>query len=155
MNKVKVGDKAYIDGSYGSFSYLKSAKVNKLCFIAGGIGITPFLGMLRYIEAKDKNKSVKLLWGVRDDSEIISKNEFDGFGNALKDFEFIPVVSNDPSYKGEKGFIDAEKIKKYANNINDYDFYICGPPIMLELQIKNLKALGVPSNKIHYERFAI
>jgi len=39
--------------------------------------------------------------------------------------------------------------------LSDYDFYICGPPIMLELQIKNLLTLGIPSKKIHYERFNI
>ena len=155
LDKVKVGDNAYIDGSYGSFSYLKKDKSDKLCFLAGGIGITPFLGMLRYIEAKDKNKSVKLIWGVRDESEIISKEELKNFDTTITDFEFIPVLSNDKSYKGETGFIDQEKIKKYVKNIAEYDFYICGPPIMLEVQIKNLKALGVSNKKIHYERFAI
>lgn len=154
LDMVKVGDSAYIDGSYGNFSYLKH-KSDKLCFIAGGIGITPFLGMLRYIKANDTNKSVKLLWGVTDESEIILKDEFQNFSRTLNDFEFIPVLSNVPNYKGEKGFVDEEKIRKYVQNISDYDFYICGPPIMLELQINNLKALGIPSKKIHYESFAI
>ena len=155
LDNVNVGDSAYIDGSYGNFSYLKKDKSDKLCFIAGGIGITPFLGMLRYIKAKDTNKSVKLLWGVRDESEIICMEEFKSFSNIINDFEFIPVLSNDPNYNGEKGFIDEEKIKRHIKDIFDYDFYICGPPIMLEVQIKNLKALGIPSEKIHYERFAI
>jgi len=107
--------------------------------------------MLRYINAKDKDKSVKLIWGARDESEIICKSEFKSFSNTLKDFELIPVLSNAPSYNGEIGFIDIQKIEKYIKNIADYDFFICGPPIMLELQIKNLKALGVPNKKIHYE----
>ena len=155
VHKIKIGDSAYIDGSYGSFSYLKKNNINKLCFLAGGIGITPFLGMLRYINVKDKDMSVKLLWGVRDESEIICKEEFKNFSNTIKDFELIPVLSNTPNYNGETGFIDIEKIKKYVKNIDDYDFFICGPPIMLEVQIKNLKALGVPNNKIHYENFSI
>lgn len=155
VHKIKIGDKAYIDGGYGSFSYLKKNNINKLCFLAGGIGITPFLGMLRYINAKDKDKSIKLLWGVRDESEFICKEEFMNFNSTIKDFELIPVLSNTPNYNGEIGFIDMEKIKKYVKNIADYDFFICGPPIMLELQIKNLKALGVPNKKIHFENFSI
>jgi len=155
VHKLQVGDSAYIDGSYGSFSYLNKNDINKLCFLAGGIGITPFLGMLRYINAKDKDQSVKLLWGVRDESEIICNDEFKNFSNTIKDFELIPVLSNSPNYNGETGFIDIEKIKKYIKIIDDYDFFICGPPIMLDVQIKNLKALGVPNKKIHYENFSI
>lgn len=155
VHKIKIGDRAYIDGSYGSFSYLKKNNINKLCFLAGGIGVTPFLGMLRYINVKDKDMSVKLLWGVRDASEIICNEEFKDLSNTINDFELIPVLSNTPNYSGETGFIDIEKIKKYIKIINDYDFFICGPPVMLEAQIKNLKALGVPNKKIHYENFSI
>lgn len=155
VNRTKVGDNAYINGGYGTFSYLRDAESNKLCFIAGGIGITPFLGMLRYISAKDRDKPVKLLWGVRDESEIICKEEFKTFSTTLTDFEFIPVLSKSPAYKGEKGYIDGDKIRKYVTELADYDFYICGPPIMLTSQIKNLKALGVPNKRIHFERFSL
>lgn len=109
VDKVKVGNSAYIDGGYGNFSYLMKNNCDKLCFLAGGIGITPFMAMLRYINAKDKDKSVKLLWGARDESEIICKDEFKTFSNTLKNFELIPVLSNAPSYSGETGFIDKQK----------------------------------------------
>jgi predicted ferric reductase len=155
LSKAKVGDRAYIDGGFGSFSYLKRPSNKKLCFIAGGIGITPFLGMLRYIFTKDNNREVVLLWGVRDESEIICKYELEEYTSLLKNFKFIPIVSNDDTYKGEKGFIDPERLKSYANNISQYDFYICGPPIMMEAQLNNLRKLGVPKENIHFERFSL
>lgn len=155
LSNVKVGDDAYIDGAFGSFSYLNRPENKKICFIAGGIGITPFLGMLRYMNSADKGKDVVLLWGARDLSEVICKNELVSYTAKLKNFQFVPVLSNDNNYNGEKGFISADIIKKYTKNFLEYDFYICGPPIMLEIQLKNLKNLGVPKKNIHYEKFAI
>ena len=155
LSNAKIGDRAYIDGSFGSFSYLKKPSNKKICFIAGGIGITPFLGMLRYMSSKDNDKEVILLWGVRDKSEIICKDEFEEYSSLLKSFKFIPVISNDSTYEGEKGFIDTEKFQKYVRNIFDYDFYICGPPIMMEAQLNNLRKLGVPKENIHFERFSV
>lgn len=155
LSKAKVGDRAYIDGGFGSFSYLKRPNNKKLYFIAGGIGITPFLGMLRYMFTKDNNREVVLLWGVRDESEIICKYELEEYTSLLKSFKFIPIVSNDDTYQGEKGFIDTEMLKIYANNISEYDFYICGPPIMMEAQLNNLRKLGAPKENIHFERFSL
>ncbi len=155
LNLVKPFDKAYIDGPFGNFTFFNKAKNKKLCFIAGGIGITPFLSMLRFMRDKKLSRDTLLLWGVRDLSELICKDEIDGICSSLKRVSYIPVVSNDNRYRGEKGFIDAKLIKKYIDNVLQYDFYICGPPIMMEIQIKNLTQLGVPKENIHFERFSI
>lgn len=155
LNLVQVGDIAYIDGAFGIFSYLKKPERKKICFIAGGIGITPFLGMLRYMNDKDNSKEVVLLWGTRDLSEVICQNEIADYTTKMKKFKFIPVFSNDNNYSGEKGFITSNIIQKYVDSVLEYDFYICGPPIMLDSQLENLRTLGVPTENIHYERFAI
>lgn len=155
LKNAKVGDRAYIDGAFGSFSYLKQKESKKLCFIAGGIGITPFLGMINHMKAVPYDKEVILLWGARDLSEVICKNELEDYAIQQKNFRFVPVLSNDAVYDGEKGFITSDLIKKYLENVLDYDFYICGPPIMMEIQLKNLKSLGVPKKNIHYERFSL
>jgi predicted ferric reductase len=155
LNKLKVGDNAYIDGAFGKFSYLKRTNNKKICFIAGGIGITPFLGMLRYMNSSDNGRDVVLLWGARYLSEVICKKELEDYASKFENFKFMPVISNDNSYNGEKGFIDTKVIKKYTANPLDYDFYLCGPPIMMDIMIKNLKSLGVSKNNIYFERFAI
>ena len=79
------------------------------------------------MSVKDMDKEVILLWGVRDKSEIIRKGEFKEYSTILKGFKFIPVLSDDNTYEGEKGFIDTDKIQKHVENVLDYDFYICGP----------------------------
>jgi predicted ferric reductase len=155
LTKVKVGDIAYINGAFGSFSYLNKPSSKKICFIAGGIGITPFLSMLRYMNSIDKNREVLLLWGARHTSEIICKNELNEYALTFKNFKYVPIISHDVSFTGEKGFITTNVINKYLDNALEYDFYICGPPIMLDSQLKNLNALGVSRDNIHFERFAI
>jgi predicted ferric reductase len=155
LNNVKVGDSAYVDGPFGTFSYLNKSKYRKICFIAGGIGITPFLGMLRYMNEMDKNNEGVLLWGARDLSELICKSELDGYAKEFKNFTFVPVLSNDNNFVGEKGYITTNVIQKYVPAILEYDFYICGPPIMLEVQLENLKKLGISKKNIHFERFAM
>lgn len=155
LNHLKAGDAAIVDGPFGSFSYLKQPKAGSLCFLAGGIGITPFLSMLRSIAANEPDREVVLLWGVRDASELICYEELRQYAEELKRFRLIPVVSNDLSYAGEKGFITAELIRKYVKKPEQIDYFICGPGLMLDMQLKNLKEMGVSKKKIHFEGFAI
>lgn len=155
LKKAKKGDKAYVDGGFGTFSYLRKPQAKKLCFIAGGIGITPFLGMLRYMAEMNKNREVVLLWGVRSISELICKDELNKYTDLLKNFKFIPIVSDEKDFAGEKGFIDKEKIKNYTETPLEYDFFICGPPAMMDIELHNLKKLGVPKSSIHFERFSM
>ncbi len=153
--KAKVGDKAYVDGSFGSFTHLDLHKGNKLCFIAGGIGITPFLSMLRYLNIKEKDRQVILLWGVRNSSELICYEELNAVASNMKNLKIIPVLSSEENYIGEQGYVDAARIKKLLNNEFNYDFFICGPPIMLEKVVTDLKSYKIDHNRIHFERFSI
>lgn len=155
LPKLKPGDAAVIDGAFGSFSYLKLPHADKLCFLAGGIGITPFLSMLRYIAERDPEREVVLLWGVRDMNEMICGAEMEKYAKELKHFRFVPVVSHDKSYEGERGFINAERIGKYVENLQEFDFFICGPGPMLDMQLKNLRELGINKKRVHFERFAM
>ena len=155
LNLAEVGTKAFISGAYGTFSYCKKSSGKKLCFIAGGIGITPYLSMLRHMSMSNQDIEVILLWGIRNQEDMICGEEFNQLMSKLPGFQMIPVFSDDKNSTGEKGYIDKELIKKYTKGPEAYEFYICGPPIMLEMQLKNLKALGVKKNKIFFERFSI
>jgi len=123
--------------------------------LAGGIGITPFLGMLRHMSLENKDQDVILFWGVRNSQDTICDAEIKDYSLQMKNFRYVPVLSNDSLYDGEKGYINADIIKKYIDEIREYDFYICGPPVMIESQIANLRSLGVAKDNIHFERFAM
>ncbi|MGK0467420.1 ferredoxin reductase family protein [Clostridium sp.] len=153
--KAKIGNKAYVDGSFGCFTYLDLPKDNKLCFIAGGIGITPFLSMLRYLNVKEKAREVILIWGVRDNSELICYEELNSIASNMKNLTIIAVLSSDKKYNGEQGYVDGARVKRLLKDNLDYDFFLCGPKVMMEKVVVDLKIFNIDSNKIHFEKFSI
>ncbi|MGH4123708.1 MAG: ferredoxin reductase family protein [Clostridium sp.] len=153
--KAKVGDKAYIDGGFGRFTHLDLPKSNKICFIAGGIGITPYLSMLRYLNIRETQREVILIWGVRNTSELICSEELNSIAGNMKNLRIIPVLSSDKNYNGEQGYVDGARVKRLLNNDLNYDFFLCGPPIMMEKVVSDLKSYNIEPNRIHFERFSI
>lgn len=156
---VEPGDKVYIDGPFGKFSYTRYPDEKSTVLIAGGVGITPVLSMLRFMHSQEKDRKVILLWGVNSRTELICRNEIERMRKEMRNFVFIPVMSMDASWEGEKGYIDEDKINKilleYGYNISSAGFYICGPAIMMSSVIQGLKALGVKRKRIHFEKFSM
>lgn len=150
----KPSELAYIDKPYGIFSFLNYDAKN-FVFIAGGIGITPFISMLRYIYDTKLEKNITLIWGNKTSKDIAFKDELDKMASEMQSFKVVHVMSNQNDWLGEKGFIDAEKIKRYVSDFRETQFFVCGPPAMMKNVIRDLKQLGVPKNHIHYERFAL
>ena len=149
---TKISDKAYIDAPYGRFTFLNHDSKN-LVFIAGGIGVTPFISMLRYIYDKKLDRNVTLIWGNKTGNDIGFKEELEKMANETPKIKIIHVMSNQDDWQGEKGFVNAEKLKRLISNIQDSQFFICGPPRMMFLVKRDLRSLGVERNRIHYEKF--
>lgn len=154
IKDTRTSDQAYIDEPYGVFSFLNYDEKN-LVFIAGGIGITPFISMLRYIYDKKLERNIILIWGNKTSDDIAFKDELEYLQSEIPSLKVVHVMSNQIEWQGEKGYIDAEKLKKYIKDFQNSQFFVCGPPIMMKKVIKTLKELGVSNRRIHYERFAL
>lgn len=156
IGETKVGDTATIHAPFGRFSHVLHPDEKELVFIAGGIGITPMMSMLRYMRDKKSTKSVVLLYGNRREEEIVFKDELkeieEGGHPALR---VIHVLSNsDENWRGATGYIDREKIKKYCGDLKGKGFYISGPPGLVKATIKNLRDLEVGDERMHIEIFS-
>ncbi len=159
MDILKTGDHVSIEGPYGSFSYLDYEEDGELVFIAGGIGITPFISMLRHIVETDPNRKVTLIYGIRNEEEFLYKQELDRLSKLLDHGTVIPVYSDMQGVEAEKGYIDKDLIKRKIDfsqdSLREKGFYICGPTKMMTSIVKGLKSLGVEKDRIHYEGFAM
>jgi len=158
IGKIKPGDNISIQGPYGRFSYIFHPDKQELVFIAGGIGITPLMSMLCHMRDTQSDKEVLLLYGNNTENEI-------AFGEELAEIEtgehprlkVVHILAKPgDGWSGETGFVDREKIERLCGErLRNKSFYICGPPIMMNIVIKILKDLDVPDDCIHFERFAL
>jgi predicted ferric reductase len=143
--RLKDGTHAIIEGAYGMFNYKTGGP--KQIWIAGGIGLTPFLSFVRDMDGNLQHK-VDLYYTVRHPEEAIFVNELEAA--AAKN----PGLKVHIRYSAKEGSLTIEDIVKNAGgNIGGYDVYLCGPLPMMQAFEKKLMDLGLPKNNIHYEEF--
>jgi predicted ferric reductase len=147
-------DRAYIDAPYGAFSFLNHDARN-LVFIAGGIGITPFMSMLRYMVDKGLDRNVLLIWGNKAERDIVFRDELDNMVTEMPALRIVHVMSSQDDWPGEKGYVDAALLNRYIQDIENSQIFVCGPPVMMTKVIGALQELGALKQRIHYERFAL
>lgn len=153
IDQTIAGDKALIEGPYGQFSFL-NIHLNTLFFIAGGVGITPFMSMIKYLRDTGDSRKVTILYANRTQKDIIFNNELETLPQNIK---VVHILSNpDHSWTGLKGYITKDTIYNYANDfLQNCEVFLCGPPPMMKKMLTFLKELNIPASRIHYERFSI
>lgn len=146
--KLTPGAIADIEGAYGKFTYTNFKNKNQI-WVAGGIGITPFLSMAKSLP--DNDYVVDLYYSVRTASELIDWDMFKEIG-ALKEgrFRVFPFIADQ-----QEGFLSADYIEKQSLTLKDKDIFICGPPPMMAAMRKQFQEKSVPGTSIHSEEFGM
>ena len=151
LDKLKPGDKLSASSPAGTFHYNPLMHGDSLAFIAGGSGITPFMSMIR--EAADKNlkRRMHLLYGCKDEKDIIYHSELNRISAAHSNITWDLIVSEpSASYKGLKGFINTALIRERLGNLEKM-FFLCGPEAMYKFCQPELDKLSIPARKIKKE----
>jgi ferredoxin-NADP reductase len=141
LGKLKQGDELIIRDVWGAITYK-----GKGVFIAGGAGITPFIAIFRDLSMKNEISGNTLIFANKTKADIILENELRNFlGTA-----FINILSDEKQNGYFHGIITEDFIKA---NILDYatNFYICGPPPMIDAVKRHLVNLGTGENLITVE----
>lgn len=157
IGRTKAGDTAAVHGAFGRFSYLLHPLERELVFIAGGIGITPFMSMLRHMQDVRDSRSVRLLYANDKENRIVfHKALTDIASSGYPRLKIIHVLRQPPAgWNGESGLLDQEKIERLCgSHVRHGVFYICGPAPMREVAVASLKNLGVPDRRIRIEIFS-
>jgi predicted ferric reductase len=145
MNEIKKGTTAYVEGPHGGFNF-RTARKYRQVWVAGGIGVTPFLSMAEALPSRKYDVDFYYC--------VVTAKE------ACFEKEFKAVAKRNPAFKpklfcqDKEGFIDANKLTKGVDVLNT-DFYICGPPPMMHALHKGLLEKGVPNKRIHFEDFSM
>ncbi len=140
IENLKIGTRVWIDGPLGAFTLEKSIQ-NKYLFIAGGIGITPILSIIKSL--KNKDNSV-LLYSNKNEDKICFKKEITDTGAETHYFN-TNIINNR---------INIQSIVNTCPDYKDRDIYICGPEQMTLSLVRSLENIGVQHEQIHFDIFS-
>ena len=152
LDKLKVGDWAYIDGPYGEFTF--KGEYPKIGMITGGIGITPLLSIIQYCTDTGIDSQITLLYGNRSEETIAFRKELSKLEQRNKSLKLLHILSRPSAdWKGRRGHIDLQLIREELPDYMERVFYVCGPPSLVTDLVDALNTLGVPAANIKTEDF--
>ncbi len=137
LMEIEIGSEAIVEGAFGRFSYRFYPNPRQI-WIAGGIGITPFIGMAEGLK-DDPNYKVDLYYCLKDVSEKLG----------------IPVstVNIKAFYSKTMGHITGKYIGDNSEGFASADYFICGPVVLMKTLREQLVKLGIKNSRIHTEEF--
>ena len=154
LGELPVGTEVDVEPPKGNFA-LPEETDRPLVFVAGGIGITVFRSMLRYIHEERLPYRVTLIYSNRDRESTAFLDELRELEQALPEFRLILTMTQDPTWDGETRKIDAQFFTDNRDgDLNQYTFLVAGPPAMAEGVQQALAAAGVQEENVIAERFS-
>jgi len=156
ISSLPIGSPVRIEGPMGSFS-LHNNTARQAVFLAGGIGIAPFLSMLTYATEEKLQHRIVLFYANRylEDAAFIDalwKLESDN-----PRFRFVPTLTratNNNGWKGKTGHIGLQMLFAHVGILRGPIYYIAGPPTMVAAARRTLSEVGVDEDDIRTEEFA-
>ena len=155
MVSLNVGDKLVASQLAGEFT-LPEDKSKKLVFIAGGIGVTPFRSMAKYLSDMNEKRDIILLFSCKSSKDLVYKNVFDEayIKSGIKTIYVVGDSMGETLTSNMKvGPVNSEMIISEISDYKDRIFYISGPHGMVSAFESTLNKLGVPSSNIKIDFF--
>lgn len=155
----KPGDKVTISGPYGEF-FIKNTK-REMLYIGGGAGMAPLRSHLFHLfhTEKTKDRKVTYWYGGRSSRELFYTDQFRKIEEEFPNFKYNIALSNplpEDNWTGYTGFIHQVVLDKYLSKHpepEEIEYYLCGPPLMLQACLKMFDDLGVPEENIAFDDF--
>jgi ferredoxin-NADP reductase len=152
--ELPVGTEVEVEQPKGDFA-LPEDTAPHYVFVAGGIGITVFRSMLRYIDDTGEPYRVTLVYSNRDRESTAFLDELEELDSRADWFGLVATMTQDPGWGGETRRIDAEMLSDVlGGDLGAYTFVVAGPPGMTEGVVDALKDAGVAEERILSDRFS-
>ncbi len=156
-DQVRVGDVLRVKAPAGHFHIDPDPEV-PVVLIGGGIGITPMMSMLRWCVVTQPRRPVHLYYGLRSGAEHAFKRELEEIAAAHPSLRLNVVYSRpgDGDVLGRdfqhEGHVDVDLLRRTLPH-GRHQFYVCGPPAMMQTLVPALAAWGVAAADLHHEAF--
>jgi ferredoxin-NADP reductase len=154
--EMRTGDEI-VAGQLGGDFVLPTNPRQKLVLIAGGVGVTPFRSMIKFLLDTHQSRPVVLFYANKSINEIVYKDVFDRAQHELgiRTIYTVTDTANLPSYwNGATGRITPELVRKEVPDYGRCLFYISGPRSMVDSFKESLAKMGVPPSQIKTDYFA-
>lgn len=159
-DELKQGDKLMVIPPTGRFTLPDDPKKD-LILIAGGSGVTPFRGFVRYCNAKHPETRVTILYSARVPEEIIFKDEFEKLARENPNFHFnvtctrvTPEHAYTGTWNGRKGRITADWVREQIRDLSNTVFYACGPTeLVLSTEKLVVEEMKIPKEQMKMEKW--
>ena len=155
---LKPGDKASISGPYGEF-YIQETE-REMVYIGGGAGMAPLRSHIFHLfHTMKTNRKVSYWYGARSSKELFYEEHFEDIEKDFPNFSWHVAMSEplpEDNWTGYKGFIHQVVLDNYLSNHpapEDIEYYLCGPPMMLQAVLGMLDELGVEEEMIRFDDF--
>jgi len=156
LSVLPLGTEVKLEGPMGSFTLHKN-RVKAAVFLAGGIGITPFLSMIRQAAEEKFPQLLYLFYSNRRPKDAAFLKDLEVLSQLNGNCAFIPSMSEmDKSkldWQGERGFINREMLLRHMDGLKGPIYYVAGPPGMVAAMREMLTHAGVEEDDIRTEEF--
>jgi predicted ferric reductase len=153
IGDVPAGARAWVDGPHGAFTIDRYPAAGYV-LIAGGVGITPIMSILRTMADRGDPRPVTLIYADRSWDDVAYREDLEEL-RARLDLDLVYVLEEPPAgWDGEAGLVTEELLQRRLPRggfVRNY--MICGPPIMLDVVQAALIGRGVPQARIQLEKF--
>ena len=154
LAELPVGAEVDVEEPKGNF-LLPPAEEGPYVFVAGGIGITVFRCMLRYIAEEQLGHEVTLVYSNRDQESAAFLDELTELEKANPNIRLLLTMTEDPSWDGESRRIGPELLHDtFGDDAESLTYLIAGPPPMVEGVVGSLEEMGVPEERVRPDRFS-
>jgi ferredoxin-NADP reductase len=153
LAELEVGDAVEVEEPKGSFLLPEDTSVEYV-FLAGGIGITVFRSMLRYIAARQLPYRITLVYSNRDRESTPFFDELGELEERIEGLRVVLTMTDDPGWEGETRHIDAEMLREHLGDLDGRAFFVAGPPGMAQGVEKMLHEAGLPEDLVLTDSFS-
>ena len=149
IQDIRVGSKVTVEGPYGRFFKSPDCISTPELWVAGGIGITPFLARMRHLDRLGESANARLIFCVQDEARAIFLEELTTLADKLPEFELHM------HYFYQEGPVSRQFLENACPDLTRRETYICGPTPLNHLIHRHVRAAGVPLSRIHTEEFEL